>query len=422
MRRFSSLSVAVILAAVHSVSLAGGITSGDPHYSADIAELANGNYHDHDSDDSYNTGFANVSTGHEGASAGGRLPLVANVSSIEISAAASCGIWFFLTATDISLGAAGNSGFLCDAPIQYELSVDASWDAGWDAESANGDSVNASWIGDASMATTGLGLNLGYIGFNSYYGDPWYDGDSATHRIVGTANSSSYSLNPGAQLMYTPSTDDPMSGVDNYANTSCSMTLSATVTSTAMISGKGDPIFAMVVGNGTTLRAYRDDKQNLQVGHLTIEDSGQLDLDSTEITVLSEPDLSPLNPLDPNSVAGQVARAYHGGAWDGHGLTSSAARSSAGRFGLGYRTVAVEAKTTAKRTHSFPSAVLVKYVLNGDCNLDGRVDGLDLLVFRKNYNQPGVHTWSEGDFNYDGRVDVSDQVMLMQNIYQSAGH
>jgi hypothetical protein len=65
------------------------------------------------------------------------------------------------------------------------------------------------------------------------------------------------------------------------------------------------------------------------------------------------------------------------------------------------------------------SAVLVRYTLLGDCNLDGKVDFHDLVALAQNYNSAGGRIWSDGDFNYDGSVNFADLVSLAQN-YNSA--
>jgi hypothetical protein len=61
------------------------------------------------------------------------------------------------------------------------------------------------------------------------------------------------------------------------------------------------------------------------------------------------------------------------------------------------------------------SAVLVRYTLLGDANLDARVDFLDLVALAQNYNGGGGRVWSEGDFNYDGAVNFLDLVSVAQN-------
>jgi hypothetical protein len=49
------------------------------------------------------------------------------------------------------------------------------------------------------------------------------------------------------------------------------------------------------------------------------------------------------------------------------------------------------------------NAVLVKYTLLGDANLDGTVNFNDFSILQTHYGQAG--DWSAGDFNYDGSVN-----------------
>jgi len=65
-------------------------------------------------------------------------------------------------------------------------------------------------------------------------------------------------------------------------------------------------------------------------------------------------------------------------------------------------------------------AILVRYTLAGDANLDGIVDFNDLVKLAQNYNvADGTRTWIGGDFTYDGNTDFNDLVKLAQN-YNSA--
>ena len=50
----------------------------------------------------------------------------------------------------------------------------------------------------------------------------------------------------------------------------------------------------------------------------------------------------------------------------------------------------------------------------GDANLDGAVNFVDLLALAKNYNKEGK-TWFEGDFDYTGNVNFNDLLALAKN-------
>src|SRR4029078_7596520 len=62
------------------------------------------------------------------------------------------------------------------------------------------------------------------------------------------------------------------------------------------------------------------------------------------------------------------------------------------------------------------SAILARYTLSGDVNLDGSVDFLDLAKLAQSYNvTDGTRRWATGDVNYDGNTDFLDLAKLAQN-------
>ena len=120
-------------------------------------------------------------------------------------------------------------------------------------------------------------------------------------------------------------------------------------------------------------------------------------------------------------VAAAVVRGYHGGGWDGPGITSADAAAAPSRYAVGY----AEANTVLAPGQTFlgrpvdDTAVLVRFTLSGDATLDGVVDFGDLVAVAQNYNSGNPigdpRRWREGDFNYDGVVDFNDLVRLAQN-------
>jgi autotransporter-associated beta strand protein len=109
------------------------------------------------------------------------------------------------------------------------------------------------------------------------------------------------------------------------------------------------------------------------------------------------------------------------GGWTGAGITSSTAAVNA-QGAVGY----VESSSL---TGSVPaifgtvdtSAVLVRYTVNGDANLNGTVEFADLVRLAQNYDAAGSgKVWYDGDFNYNGVVEFADLVVLAQNYNQVA--
>ena len=64
------------------------------------------------------------------------------------------------------------------------------------------------------------------------------------------------------------------------------------------------------------------------------------------------------------------------------------------------------------------TAVLMRFTVGGDANLDGVVNFTDLVRLAQHYGSTG-NSWAQGDFTYDGSVDFSDLVKLAQNYGQA---
>jgi autotransporter-associated beta strand protein len=104
-----------------------------------------------------------------------------------------------------------------------------------------------------------------------------------------------------------------------------------------------------------------------------------------------------------------------GGTWTGAGIQSSSVAASSGNRALGV----AEASSLGSVPSIFgtvdSSAVLVRYTIIGDTNLDGIVDFPDLLSLAQNFGSPSPTIWSTGDFNYDGATNFDDLLGLAQN-------
>src|SRR5206468_5148700 len=64
------------------------------------------------------------------------------------------------------------------------------------------------------------------------------------------------------------------------------------------------------------------------------------------------------------------------------------------------------------------TAVLVKYTLAGDSNLDRTIDLTDFTFMAANFNGTNK-SWLQGDYNYDGKVDLTDFTFLTSNFNRS---
>ena len=122
----------------------------------------------------------------------------------------------------------------------------------------------------------------------------------------------------------------------------------------------------------------------------------------------------------------------NGTIWDGAGIKSSAARDDAkGLTALGYADNADVQYSNVNGVRfnydgvgeEVPTrAVLVKYTYVGDADLNGVVDGDDLVALLVGYANPELSPhWSNGDFDYNGVVDGDDLTSLLVAYSQQGG-
>jgi hypothetical protein len=139
-----------------------------------------------------------------------------------------------------------------------------------------------------------------------------------------------------------------------------------------------------------------------RVGALTVATGATFDLSDHDFII----DYSGASPL--NSIFALLA--------DGR-LTSSAADANAGHA-LGYAEASVLGLTSFSGQQVDETAVLVKYTLEGDANLDGSVNLQDFNRLAASFGAAG-RLWHEGDFNYDGLVNLTDFNLLAGNFGQT---
>jgi autotransporter-associated beta strand protein len=123
-----------------------------------------------------------------------------------------------------------------------------------------------------------------------------------------------------------------------------------------------------------------------------------------------------------SGVSGMIQRSYNFAAWNGAGLTSSAAALTGGLTTLGVGDAGdllglgeTETATWSGETITGAST-LVMYTYAGDANLDGVINGGDYGVIDNFVQVPGADGYANGDFNYDGVVDGGDYGVIDNNI------
>ncbi|MCS7034406.1 MAG: autotransporter-associated beta strand repeat-containing protein, partial [Phycisphaerae bacterium] len=150
----------------------------------------------------------------------------------------------------------------------------------------------------------------------------------------------------------------------------------------------------------------------LKAASVTVDsgNSGQLDLGDGGLIV----DYTGPTPL--SYVTSLIATGYNASAWTGSGIASSRAAAET-NTGIGV----IEASDVGVGSFlglSFVGdAVLARYTLYGDNNLDGMVELADFARLAAAFNAPG--RWFHGDYDYSGVVDLSDFSRLAANFNQT---
>jgi hypothetical protein len=165
----------------------------------------------------------------------------------------------------------------------------------------------------------------------------------------------------------------------------------------------------VVIGSNSTIGAAVSN-----VSKLTLTATSTLDLNNNDLIVNhASGDTTALT-----SIRSSIVQAYHNGAWDQAGITSTLLQTRP-KYGLGYAEAAALGATSFDG-QPVTDAVLVKYTLLGDGNLDSVVNALDFNMLASNYGAAGNAGWINGDFNYDGTVNSSDFGALAANFNSAA--
>lgn len=160
--------------------------------------------------------------------------------------------------------------------------------------------------------------------------------------------------------------------------------------------------------NGRHLKLAAGGSRVIVTGDLVIATSAQLDVTDNAVIV----DYATTSPIA--ALTASITSGRNGGTWDGRGIIASAAASN-GASSLGI----VEASSVTLTGGLFVGqavtgdAVLMRYTLKGDTDLNRSVNFDDLLALAQSYGSAGG--WRQGDTNYDGAVNFDDLLALAQN-------
>jgi hypothetical protein len=150
-----------------------------------------------------------------------------------------------------------------------------------------------------------------------------------------------------------------------------------------------------------------------------INGTGNVDLANHELL---------LNSANPSTVKGYLAQAYdpNGNAdWGQRGLTSSLAKSNPTSFSVGYANAADQSAqdagvTTHNGTLLSGNQTVVRAVLTGDADMNGKVDFFDITqILGYKYNTGQQASYTDGDLDYNGTVDFFDIVLLLSANYNT---
>ncbi len=179
-----------------------------------------------------------------------------------------------------------------------------------------------------------------------------------------------------------------------------------TINSGAVVASSAISVAALTL-NGATLQLGAGSGAST-ISSLTLTGNGILNLNNNSLIIDYAGESDPIS-----AVTGYLKTGYNHGSWNGPGIDSSAAAAD-GSYGLGYAD-----GVSGIVSGLFAGQIEVKYTLNGDANLDGKVDSADFGIVGVHYGQQ-VSGWDEGDFNYDGVVDSADFGEMALNYGDSA--
>jgi hypothetical protein len=207
----------------------------------------------------------------------------------------------------------------------------------------------------------------------------------------------------GSIVLYNTASSIQLNGgslVVGNANLNGPYTQTAGAAAFGQITGAGQ----ITLSGGTITLAKNG---GLSTAHNITINGGTLDITNNSLEIDYTPGNDPVA-----TVLTYLQSGFNGGAWTGSGITSSAAAANPSHFSVGY--------LDSTDPGGVPNAVLVKYTLVGDTNLDGFVNFQDLVTVIQNLNKPGMD-WAEGNFFYDpnGVVNFQDLVAVVQNFNRS---
>ncbi len=166
---------------------------------------------------------------------------------------------------------------------------------------------------------------------------------------------------------------------------------------------------AVSLGNTTTLGNM------LKLNGLAIDSYASLDLGDNAMILHYIPSQE---ASAKSMIGGLLKSGYASGAWNGFGINSSAAANDPShntalgwfdQYEVGVNSINGDSADVADGYE-----MVVKYTVNGDADLSGRIDATDSSQMSIGMHGGGTG-WGFGDFNYDGHIDSTDNQILQTN-------
>ena len=186
----------------------------------------------------------------------------------------------------------------------------------------------------------------------------------------------------------------------------------------ATVVGPGGAVLAEHIRDGrlsiegsATIAANGTDTATSRVNSLDVHPGGRLDLADNALVI----DFAGVSPRA--TIESLVALGRAGGAWTGDGIGSSVAAMTPNRALGVAEAIDIGVPPVFAGQPIDATAVLVRYTITGDANLDRAVNIGDFGLLAANFNQPS--RWATGDFDYNGTTGIADFSLLAASFNQS---
>ncbi len=279
----------------------------------------------------------------------------------------------------------------------------------------------------ARTVTLDLDVQLAYLNFDSAGTYTIQSVNGHTLTIAGNPASPAIEVTSGSHVINAPVILGTTTNIGVATGSSLSFTAPVTSTGITIVKTGG--------GSATLPQFTNSQSLFLSAGTLglaqngapsNVSKTGNVGFDGGYATPNATLDLSDNDViLTGNSYADittAIAHARNAGAWNGTGVTSSAAASNVKHnttigvmTGAEYATVAVDASNFDGASYS-NTDLLVKYTYYGDANFNGKVDGGDYARIDTTFNNEksagNISGWVNGDYDYNGKIDGGDYALM----------